>query len=374
MCEKAKEFPSESFSDSYFKQKNNESDNDITSQDLEERLLEEKESNEEEEIEEEENKEEKEEEKEDKKEEKKEEEKEKENGKNIALINEEDFNNLEDINNNLNNDINKGNDEIQNIEDINKIRTFNNYNHSNYQINIITQNSMGISSTRERTQPNIPLSLNPQNNGGKEKIKEGKKKEEYEKRNYYKTFVITFFHNLIDFINALIKKYNEKNQTEINYLKWKNGNIYYHSRVYNALHLLDRKAINALSTRAHLYKQKDNSIIPITKNLPNKELCYKIYKEKDEKNKIHEVIAVFDKKIKDLIDIYLNKVLPKEDYYKYFKRFEESLNNTKIKEENKEFLIDCAYNYVSRLKQKIENPQNKRGSKCKIPDIEQVNK
>ena len=39
------------------------------------------------------------------------------------------------------------------------------------------------------------------------------------------------------------------------------------------------------------------------------------------------------------MDIYLNKVSPKEDYYKYFQRFEEYLNNpeNKIDKEKKWF-------------------------------------
>ena len=402
MCKKAKEFSSESSSEnfSYLKEK----ENDITFQELVKYMsLEEKENNEEEEIEEhinenEREKEKKEEEKEEKKEEKKEDEKEeekkeeekelkedekeeeKENEKGNKIYkeknapkNQEEFNYLEEANNyNLNN-INQGDDVIQNIEDINGIKIQKISDYANNQINIITQNLIGMQSTGERTKLNIASGLNLINNKGEIKIKEDEKElKEYQKRNYRVIFVKGFFHNLINFINVLIENFNKKNQTKIDYLDWTNGNIYIHERICNALYLLDRKVIDALSSRAELFKGKDGFIKPKKKILPNKKLCYEIYKEKDEKMKIHEVIEVFDRKIKDLMDIYLNEVSPMQDHYKFFQRFEAYLNNPKnnIDKRKKKILIDVAYNYKSRLEEKITNHEHKRGSKAKIPEGE----
>ena len=370
MCEKAKEFPSSSFSDSYLLIKENKSD--ISSEELEKQNIieEEGEGNEEEEEKEED-------EKEDEKEEEKENDIYNKNNGNILQINPEEFNNLEQANNimNLNDNINQGNDDIQNVENINEIGKQN--INANKEVNLVTQNTIGMQPTGASTTQKI-TSLNTQNNFGKikikPKIKQFKDLKEFEKRNYYKTFVKDFFRDLINFINVLIEKFNKKNNTNINCLKWKNGNIYCHANVYNELYLLDRKAIKALTSRAQLYKEKDGSIKAYTTPLPNKEICYNIYKEEDEKMKIHEVIAVFDTKIKDLMDIYLKKVFPQEDFYKSFQKYEEYLNNTEnqIEEEKKELLIEIGNSYKSKLKEKIDNPDNKRGPKPRIPYYEEI--
>ena len=361
MCKKAKEFESESFSDSssFFKWNKNNIQSENQSLDLvkmqisDEYLNKDEEDNKEKYY--------------------------KENIINENNNNQEQFNILDDNqnnnsnNNNINNFISQENEIAKNFDNIQNLEMQNMNKIDQKYINVPQPQSMPNKSTGEMTNIKIIFEESPSKIEIKkeEEEKEDKKIEDNNKKddkknnikNYYPEYIKRFFKDLVIFINRLIEKFNKENHTNISGLQLINGNKYYHSNLKNALYLLDRTVMQALSTRVEFVKGEDNKEKEVIENLANFDICSSIYNETDEKNRINKVIEVFNKTIRELMTIY-NEYKHEDELYKYFNTFGEYVNT--VSDEKKEILIDIGKNYESIITKKINENEHKRGPKPKL--------
>ena len=107
------------------------------------------------------------------------------------------------------------------------------------------------------------------------------------------------------------------------------------------------------------------------KNTNNIKIIDKIINAEGEKRN-EDLIEVLDKSIKELMDIYRDKINPKKDFYKHFKRFQDYLNELKEKEDADpkqiKIIEEQGMNYEAILLNIINNdckpgPKNKIKSK-----------
>ena len=355
MCKKAKEFESESFSYSSSFFVGNKIPNECPSLDFAKMQISD-------ECEEEDNKE------NDYKENKINENNNNENNNNQG--NQIEFNILDDNqnNNNNNNNINQENELTKNFGIIQNLETQNMKKINQKEINLPQPQSLANKSTGEMT--NIKIEESPSNIEKKEEdIKKGDKNKkddkEHDIRNLYPEYVKRFFKDLVIFINRLIENFNKNNQNNISYLKFINGNKYYHSNLKNALYLLDRTVKEALSTRVELIKGKDNQETEDIEYLPNFDICSSIYNETDENKRINNVIEVFKKTIRELMKIY-NEDKHEDELFKYFNTFKEYVNT--VNDEKKEILNEIGKNYESIIIKKLNDNKHKRGPKPKLKE------
>ena len=75
----------------------------------------------------------------------------------------------------------------------------------------------------------------------------------------------------------------------------------------------------------------------------------------DNDNKIIEVIEVLSKTIQELMDIYRNDKIHKDDYFQNFQRFPKFLKNLKKSDDEKKELEYQAMNYEIIINDIIEN-------------------
>lgn len=300
------------------------------------------------------------------------------------ISNKENQDNLNNINyiNNISHDLRQNNDsnanQIDNSEVLNHVNQENNseihfrdiQNNQNIQNQEIMQHqntNTANQTTRGITKTKIFNIIHPnseeESNEGDDKIKKGKN---YSNRNRCDTLIRNFFKDLVRFINNLIIKFNEEKckekGIEINQLEIINGNKYIHHNSINALFMLDLKAKDALSERQSLQK-RDKNVELIVKDLPNKKAVKSIYEETNEDKKIYEVIFVLDMTIRDLMNIYLKKEIPEEDFFKYFSRFEDYIKSRKITKKEKRILKEVGKEYEENLKKKIFEDEKKKGPK-----------
>ena len=308
--------------------------------------------------------------------------------------NQEGFNMLEDNQNNNNNNINNINqeNELNNFGNIQNLGTQNLNKINEKGINVPQPQSKAIKSTDEMTNTNIKIIFkessskieikNEEEDDEEEdenedeeeneeeikkienkKVKKSKKgKNEHDIRNLYPKYVKRFFKDLVIFINRLIEKFNKDNNTNISYLESINGEFYIHN-LKNSLYLLDRTVIQALSTRVELVIDEDGKEKQTIKISVNKDLCDSIYNEIDENKKIHNVIKVFNKTVRELMKIY-NEDKHEDESYRYFDTFGDYVNTLKDgKKDKKEILIKIGKNYESILTKKIYDNKHTRGPK-----------
>ena len=293
--------------------------------------------------------------------------------------NQEEFNILDDNqnNNNINNNnINQKNEIIPNFGNIRNLQTQNMNKINQKDINVPQPESIQNKSTGEMTNIKIvfenPLKIEIKEEDKKHDVinkkdysNNKKDDKEHDFRNYYPEYIKRFFRDLVIFINRLIEEFNKENHTNISVLQLINGNKYYHSNLKNALYLLDRTVIEALSTRVELVRGEDNQEKKEVEYLPNYDICSSIYRETDEKKRINKVIEVFKKTIRELMKIY-NEEEHEDELFKYFNTFGEYVNT--VNDEKKEILIEIGKNYESIITKKLNDNKHKRGPKPKLKE------
>ena len=176
-------------------------------------------------------------------------------------------------------------------------------------------------------------------------------------RDFPDIFIRNFFENLIGFINQLIKISNEKKKTRIELLLNINKKYFLKFSAYDKLEMLKKKAKDFLTIDLkdiEDQKDKDDIFILFIERLRN------IYN--DPKNE--EINSVLNKTIQELLDIYREKVKPKEEFYIHFKRFKDHYNNIGKGEEYKEKLKRAGDQFENDIKKKYNNDQ-KPGPKPK---------
>ena len=70
-------------------------------------------------------------------------------------------------------------------------------------------------------------------------------------------------------------------------------------------------------------------------------------------NENQPLIKVLNKTIKELMDIYRDKIIPEEDYYQYFSRFKDYVKNWEG--ERREILYEQGMNFEEITQEKIDN-------------------
>ena len=185
---------------------------------------------------------------------------------------------------------------------------------------------------------------------------EEKKKREFDYRNYPDILLRNFFKDILKFIDSLIEEVENKNP-ERNRVSHLNMNIYLEDRTQDKLEQLDKTLIYVLT---NINKEKKQNLINDNeKHLVNNSKLFSKYNKKECFINIYNVLNL---NIRKLLDIYLKKEIPKEKFYNKFHKFEDC--DTYKKNKQKEELMNYAKNYEQKLKNKIENDNNKKGPKC----------
>ena len=122
-----------------------------------------------------------------------------------------------------------------------------------------------------------------------------------------------FFKDLLNFINKLIDNYNIINNKNIRKIKKIANKIYIRTLASHNLQLLELKIKDLFS--------KNNDNIKTISSMINEN--YFIFNE------------VLNMTVKELMDIYRNKNKDEKDYYKYFNRFDNCLEEIRNKKKNK---------------------------------------
>ena len=203
-----------------------------------------------------------------------------------------------------------------------------------------------------------------------EKVKEKQKDENNNKiegtfhddRNFRDIYLRNFFDNLLGFIDYLIDDCYQNNiisPIPLRLIKKEYLLSYNAEGQYN---MLDKKAIDFLKIDINNKVIKDGKEKDV--ELYNKKLS-SIYKgENDQEDKI---TSVLNKTIRDLIEVYNEKVIPKEDYYQHFVRFEEYLSNLKRDNDYKEQMrMVGKERFIKRLNIELFDNSEKKGPKAQI--------
>lgn len=206
-----------------------------------------------------------------------------------------------------------------------------------------------------------------------------KENTNYENRNLEVRFVKSFFKDFVIFINALIgllknenKNNNQDNKNE-KYLEEINGNYYIPHSLMNKYNMLKNPAYDSLIFKNGLPKifqkeenKKNQKIKSAEKKIKkNIYIIYSIFNDKNENDKKEYIIEVLKKPIFELMDIYLNRKTPKEEYYTKFPRFESYLEKNTKNENEKNNLLNVAYNYDRIIIKSINETRHKIGPKAR---------
>ena len=191
-------------------------------------------------------------------------------------------------------------------------------------------------------------------------ITKQKKIRPFEMRTMY---IKSFLGKLQHFIIKLMQIYNNQKENEKDKIlpvyEFQNCNIF-----------IKYSAKEAYET--FCLKKKTSEILKLNdkegKNTNNIKIIDKIINDEGEKRN-EDLIEVLDKPIKELMDIYRDKINPKKDFYKNFKRFQDYLNELREKEDadSKQIKIieEQGMNYEAILLN-IINHDCKPGPKNKI--------
>lgn len=152
-----------------------------------------------------------------------------------------------------------------------------------------------------------------------------------------------FYSDLVIFINFLINKFNKEKGKNFKFLIEKNTELYIKYGAKDAKKMLERKAKDVLSEEKVNIKNKENI------NLINMII------NADNENKNIEVIEVLNKTIQELMDIYRNDKIHKDDYFQNFQRFPDFLKKCQKSEDEKSMLEYQAFNYEKIINNIIEN-------------------
>ena len=260
-------------------------------------------------------------------------------------------------NNNNNNQINPENNNINNNNNLNKRLIF------------------GITKEKRPNQTiaNTTTGFTTNNKNGNiqkiEKVEEKQKDVNNNKiegtfhglRDFRDIYLRNFFDNLLGFIDYLIDdcyKNNIISPIPLRLIKKEYLLLHNAEEQYN---MLDKKAINVLKIDINkvIKGGKEKEVESYNQKLSA------IYKgENDQKDKI---TSVLNKKIGYLMNIYLGEVIPEEDDYQHFVRFEEYLSNLKKDNDYKEKLKFVAeVQFRERLNIILFKNSNKRGRKAQI--------
>jgi hypothetical protein len=121
------------------------------------------------------------------------------------------------------------------------------------------------------------------------------------------------------------------------------------------LAMLTKQAFEYLNLDPNVIKEKDKDSIYIYFIERLKKIYY------DPENK--DINSVLNLTIQELLDIYREKVEPKEEFFIHFKRFKDHYNNTKKGKVYEEILKKVGEHYEERIK-KLYEDENKRGRKA----------
>jgi hypothetical protein len=276
------------------------------------------------------------------------------NGNDNDNDNGNDNNNVNDNNNNNDNDNNNvndnGNNNTRNTKCLFKLE------HNQQLDNNTTRYTTNITNTNIHRIERIE---NKKEEDKKEiKIKDNTKQDgTYVNRNFPDVFIRNFFINLNDFINKLIIISNETKNTNIELLLYINKKHILKHASDNKLEMLEKKAKDFLTVDLNDIKDQkdeDDIFIYFIERLRN------IYN--DPKNE--EINSVLNHTIQELLDIYREKVEPKEEFYIHFKRFKDHYNNTGKGEEYKEKLKRAGEQFENDVNNKYNN-DHKKGPKPK---------
>ena len=191
-----------------------------------------------------------------------------------------------------------------------------------------------------------------------EKAKKTDENDEEEKysntdlRNTWKSYFIHFFANLLELINILIEERFPKNPEKI--IPYISKEYLYKYKYKKQYDMLDEKAINVLTIDINNDKIKNQE----DAKLYNQRLL-SIYEEDQKK-----ITSVLNKTIGDLMAIYLEKEVPKEEYYTNFKRFKEYCNN--LKNDNKKKMEKVGKEFKEKLNKVLFDNSDKRGRKPEL--------
>ena len=194
-----------------------------------------------------------------------------------------------------------------------------------------TSNIIKFSTTiieKKEIQPNIEI----------KNIKEDKK---IKKESLRISYVRHFFIDLVAFINFLINKFNKKKGKNCKCLIAISTELFIKYGAEEAKKMLERKARDVLS--------EEND-----KNKENIKLIDTIINTHDE-NKNIELIEVLNKTIQELMNIYRNDKIHKDDIFRNFHRFPEFLTTLKKPENQKKIFEEQAMNYEKIINGIIEN-------------------
>ena len=187
-------------------------------------------------------------------------------------------------------------------------------------------------------------------------IKDNTKQDStYGERNFPNVFMRNFLDRLIDFINELIKISNKEKKTSIEPLLKNFDKMYYIKQsAKERLAMLTKKAFEYLNLDPNVIKEKDKDSIFIYFI----ERLQKIHRDPENK----DINSVLNLTIQELLDIYREKVEPKEEFYIHFKRFKDHYNNINKGEEYKEILKKVGEQFEERINKLYDN-DHKRGRK-----------
>ena len=258
------------------------------------------------------------------------------------------------INNFLDNNINNININDNNVNNI----SINENNVNNISINDNNINNININDNNvNNTNINDDNINNINTNNNNENYK--KKTSAHKERDFKIYYIKSFLNNLIDFINKLIDIYDRANNTKINHLLTINKEYYVKYGAKDVLNFIQKRAIDVL-------------IIDTSKVKNGKEEDIKTFNEKllmitnpSGKYRNDNIISVLNKTIKELMDIYRELKEPEEEYYKFFKRFEEHINSLNKDDEYKKCLRKSGLEYEMYYNRLLYDNEHKRGPKAK---------
>ena len=166
------------------------------------------------------------------------------------------------------------------------------------------------------------------------------------------SYVKRFFGELVNFINVLIEKFNKNRGKNINYFKKVDTELYIKYGAKDAKKVLDTKAKEVLAVED---KEKSRYNIDLINSIMNE----------NEENRNNELVEVLNKTIKELMDIYRDDNIHKNDFYKDFKRFKAQLDEFgEGKKGEKKILEEQGLNYENIINEIIINGCH-RGRKSK---------
>ena len=155
------------------------------------------------------------------------------------------------------------------------------------------------------------------------------------------SYVTHFFKDLVDFINFLINKFNKEKRKNFKFLIPINTKLYIKYGAEGAKKMLESKAKDVLCGESDKIRNTGNiNLINTIINSNDKNI---------------ELIEVLNKTIQELMIIYRNDKIHKDDYFKNFHRFPEYLKKLSKSEETKKAFEEQAMNYEKNINDIIDN-------------------